>query len=120
MIEDDPVQSHLVCYLLRAFGYDVESAADGVSGLEAAARQRPDLVLCDLGLPGISGLDVAQALRSTEGLSRIPLLAMSAIWSFRSGRERALASGFDAYILKPFTPEGFVAEIETYLPSKLL
>jgi CheY-like chemotaxis protein len=73
-------------------------------------------VLCDLEIPRLDGYAVVRSLRANAGWRRAPLIAVSALAS-RSGRERALAAGFDAYLAKPIAPETFVREVEGFLPA---
>ena len=91
------------------------AAEDGICGLEAAIRDTPDLVVCDLQLPDIDGFEVARQLRSTSAsTSSIPLVAVTAL-AMVGDRERVLTAGFDAYLTKPIDPETFVQEIESHL-----
>jgi len=118
VIEDNPDNLELVCYLLRAFGHMPLAAASGRSGIDAAVREKPDLILCDLQLPDIDGYEVARQLRADPSLNGIRLVAVTA-FAMPADRERVLASGFDGYIPKPIAPEQFVPQIETFLPAKL-
>ncbi len=102
LIVDDNVDlAHgLSTYLTAACRHEVRVAHSGASGIEAAASFRPDAVLLDIGLPDMDGFDVARRLRSTAGLSWVPLLALSG-FSSDEDRERAAAAGFDRYFVKP-------------------
>jgi DNA-binding response OmpR family regulator len=97
-------------YLTRA-GYEVTIAADGRSGLEAARRLRPDLIVLDLGLPRLDGLEVARALRQT---SDVPIVMLTARVD-ESDRLRGFEVGADDYITKPFSPRELVARVATVL-----
>lgn len=114
VIEDNPENLELMTYLLRAFDHTPLVATDGAAGLAAAAHERPDLILCDLHLPGLDGYQVARRLREDPELASIPRVAVTAS-AMVGDRDRGLAAGFHGYIEKPIDPEGFVAEIETYL-----
>ena len=116
VIEDNPTNLELMIYLLTAFGHTPLVARTGEEGLAAAARERPDLILCDLGLPRMSGLEVARRLKSDPALQPIPLIAVTAS-AMVGDREAVMATGFDGYISKPITPETFVREVEGYLPG---
>ena len=118
VIEDNPDNLELVCYLLRAFGHQPVAAASGHSGLASAERERPDLILCDLQLPDIDGYEVARRLRNHPELKSVPVVAVTA-FAMPADRERVLASGFDGYIAKPIAPEQFVPQIEAFLPREL-
>ena len=115
IIEDNRENLELMTYLLSAFGHTVVAAEDGICGLEAAIRETPDLVVCDLQLPDIDGFEVARQLRSTSAsTSSIPLVAVTAL-AMVGDRDRVLTAGFDAYLTKPIDPETFVQEIESHL-----
>jgi two-component system cell cycle response regulator len=101
-------------YLLNAFGHSTLTAGNGDAGIEMAHRERPDLVLCDIQLPGADGYTVARELKSDAYLSRIPLVAVSALVMV-GDREKGLAAGFDGYISKPIDPQNFVGQVDSYL-----
>jgi two-component system cell cycle response regulator len=116
IVEDHLPSRELMVYLLQAAGHAVNSAVDGASGLRLALAERPDLIVCDVYMPGMDGLAVARALKADPDRARIPLLAVSAL-SMAGDRERVLAAGFDGYICKPIEPASFVAEVEAFLPA---
>jgi two-component system alkaline phosphatase synthesis response regulator PhoP len=97
-------------YLTRA-GHDVTVAADGAAGLDAARTSRPDLVVLDLGLPRLDGLEVARALRRT---SDVPIVMLTARVD-ESDRLRGFDVGADDYITKPFSPRELVARVASVL-----
>ena len=115
IIEDNAANLELMSYLLQAFGHDTLTACDGQEGLEAAQRESPDLIICDVELPEIGGLEVARRLKSDLTLRRIPLVAVTA-FAMVGDRDRILANGFDGYIPKPIAPEKFVGQVEAFLP----
>jgi len=118
VVEDNPANLELMSYLLRAYGYTVSSADNGEDGLEAAARDRPDLILCDVQLPRVDGFEVARRLKADAALKTIPLLAVTAL-AMVGDREKLLATGFDGYLGKPIDPEAFVFQIERFLRPEL-
>jgi two-component system cell cycle response regulator DivK len=118
VVEDDAASLELVRYLLDAAGYETSSATDGARGVELALGTRPDLVICDLRMPVLTGFDVVRRLRQDPDWRPVPLVAVSA-FSMQGDREQALAAGFDAYFPKPIMPETFVAEIEVLLATGL-
>src|ERR1051325_3731681 len=105
-------------YLLTAFGHTVLVAGDGRRGLEIAASQKPELVICDVQLPGMDGLEVARRLHSDPELRSIPIVAVTALASV-GDRDRMLAAGFNGYLSKPIDPETFVHRMEAFLPAWL-
>jgi two-component system cell cycle response regulator len=116
IIEDTPANVELMRFLLSAHGHAPLVAADGAAGIALARRERPELVLCDLRLPGLDGYGVAAALRADPALAGLPLVAISAL-DEEGERERLLAAGFTGYIGKPIEPDSFVAELEAFLPQ---
>ncbi len=118
IIEDHPASLDLMQYLLRASGYDTLAAADGREGIGTARREHPDLILCDMQLPGADGYEVARSLRDDPATRGIPLLAVTAL-SMVGDRDKILAAGFDGYFSKPIEPETFVTHMEQHLPQAL-
>jgi CheY-like chemotaxis protein len=111
LIEDNDDARTMLQELLRLWGYQVESACDGPAGLERAWAWRPDVVLIDIGLPGLDGYEVARALRRSE-YGRCPLLVAVTGYSQPSDRRRAFAAGFDAHLVKPVELDQLAAIIE--------
>lgn len=117
VIEDNAINLELMLYVLQAWQHDVLVAHDGVAGLAMARSERPDLVLCDLQLPGMDGEAVARALRADTATAATPLVAVTA-QAREVDRERALAAGFDAVFSKPIDPVEFMAGIQRFLPGE--
>jgi CheY-like chemotaxis protein len=115
IIEDNPANLELMTYLLGAFGHTVVAAEDGRQGLEAARREQPDLIVCDVQLPALDGFEVARCLKSDPRLRTTPLVAVTAL-AMVGDRDRVLAAGFDGYLAKPINPETFVGQMEVFLP----
>ncbi|HVN68265.1 MAG TPA: response regulator [Candidatus Binatia bacterium] len=115
VVDDNAVNNDLMLYLLRAFGHEVEGAADGLAGLAAARRGGFDLVLTDVLMPGIDGYELARRMKSDPHLAATPLVAVTAL-AMSGDRERVTAAGFDGYIAKPIEPQSFAAQIAAYLP----
>jgi CheY-like chemotaxis protein len=102
---------------LRCAGFDVLTACDGVAALSIATEMHPDLAVLDIGLPGISGADVARALRGQPGTRHMPLIAATGYC--QDGQiARARSSGFDALLIKPCDPALLKSEIERLLLSR--
>lgn len=115
IIEDNPANLELMSYLLNAHGYQTIAAVDGEMGLKAAEEESPDLIVCDVEMPRVDGLDVASRLKSST-LRSIPLVAVTA-YAMVGDRDKILAAGFDGYIAKPITPEKFVGQVEAFFSS---
>ena len=116
IIEDNPTNMELMVYLLTAFGYTPLAAYDGVSGVESARENTPDLIICDVHLPKLDGYGVVAALKRDPQLGQVPVLAVTAL-AMVGDRERLLAAGFDGYIAKPIEPDTFVTQLEAFLPA---
>ena len=111
VIDDEPKIADLCRDYLRAAGFGVLTAADGLQGLALARRERPDLVVLDLMLPGMDGLDVCRALRR-EG--SVPIIMLTARVD-ESDRLVGLELGADDYLTKPFSPRELVARVRSVL-----
>jgi len=116
VIEDNPQNLELMTYLLRAFGHVALTAEDGVEGIELARREKLDLIICDVHLPGLDGYEVARHLKKDPMLRLIPLVAVTAL-AMVGDRDKVLAAGFDGYIDKPISPEIFVKQVEAFMES---
>lgn len=112
-VEDNLLNAQLVRRILAYDGHEVTHAPDGRSGIEAATRQAPDVILMDLGLPGMDGYETARRLREIPALSGIPIVALTA--SVREiDRTRADSEGFSGYIEKPIRLDAFRKEIARF------
>jgi len=116
VIEDNPTNLDLMTYLLRAFGHEALTAQDGLSGLTIARTAHPDLIICDIQLPGLGGHQVAVELKQDPQTNQIPIVAVTA-YAMVGDRDQLLASGFDGYLSKPIEPESFVDHVQRYLPE---
>jgi two-component system alkaline phosphatase synthesis response regulator PhoP len=114
VIDDEKDLIELVRYNLRSEGFEVLAARDGESGVREALDRRPDLVLIDLMLPGIDGLEVCHRLRADERTSRIPLIMLTAK-SSEADRIVGLELGADDYVTKPFSPRELAARVKAVL-----
>lgn len=118
--EDDPVSRMLVQTILQRKGYQVEVVADGNAVVEAAAAARPDLILMDVGLPGLDGIEAAHRIRQAEGASaagrRVPILAMTA-HVLSEERDRCFAAGMDDFIGKPVQAGELLQVVERWLAA---
>jgi DNA-binding response OmpR family regulator len=94
-------------------GFGFIEASDGVEALELAREHRPDVIVLDLMLPGLSGLDVLSQLREEANQSNLPIVVISA-WS--DARDDALAAGADRFVLKPFLPDDLRAVVQELVP----
>jgi DNA-binding response OmpR family regulator len=114
VIDDETDLIELVRYNLEKEGFSVIGAGDGESGLVLAAREKPDLVIVDLMLPGMDGLEVCRSLRADGGTSGIPIIILTAKVS-ESDRIVGLELGADDYVTKPFSPRELIARIRALM-----
>lgn len=113
-IEDNDDNRMLVRKLLEREGFEVIEAVDGLSGIEAAQRESPDLILMDLNLPFMGGNEAATRLKATPGMAETPVIAISAN-VLKGDKERSLAAGCDGFIEKPIDVETFPDEVRKFL-----
>lgn len=99
-IEDNFHNRRIVRKILRSQGYTVLEAEDGITGLEMVKQEKPPLILLDINLPGMDGLEVLARIRENEELQETPVIALTAS-AMRGDRERFLAAGCDDYLSKP-------------------
>ena len=118
VVEDDPVVADLVAFRLQRLGLQVTVETDGESGLAAARRLRPDLVVLDWLMPRMDGLEVCRALRgdADPALARTPVLLLTAK-SQDPDLERGFAAGATDFIAKPFSTRELVSLVTAALPA---
>jgi two-component system, OmpR family, phosphate regulon response regulator PhoB len=114
VVDDEPDISAMVAYHLARESYRVRTVGTGSEALEAMERERPDLVVLDLMLPGMSGLDVLQELRSRPELESLPVILLTARRE-EDDRVRGLSLGADDYVSKPFSPQELVLRVGAVL-----
>jgi CheY-like chemotaxis protein len=112
--ERDPITADLERYFLQNEGYDVRIVLDGHAAVQEAESVRPDLIIVDVILPGVSGLKVCKALKANPTTASIPVLVFSVL----DVRERALAAGADAFLLKPLEQAALIELIKDMLGTK--
>jgi two-component system, OmpR family, response regulator MtrA len=111
VVDDDPALAEMLTIVLRGEGFDTAVVAEGTRALPALRELRPDLVLLDLMLPGINGIDVCKAIRAESGVPIVMLTAKSDTVDIVLGLE----SGADDYVVKPFKPKELVARVRARL-----
>jgi len=114
VVEDEEDIRTLVRYNLEAEGFAVLDASDGERGLNLAAKERPALIVLDLMLPGLSGLEVCRLLRTKEETAHVPILILTAR-ATEIDKVLGLEMGADDYVTKPFSPREFVARVKAIL-----
>jgi CheY-like chemotaxis protein len=117
LVDDYPDALEIWGLYLRSLGYDVQTAVDGLQAVELAQHTRPDIIVLDLELPGITGFEAAVRLRQSSQTSAIPLIAATG-YSHVKQLDQARESGFDSIVVKPCEPAALVAEIERLLDRR--
>jgi two-component system cell cycle response regulator DivK len=114
VVEDNPANLKLATLLLENAGYTVLAAGDGETGIRLAGERLPDLVLMDIQMPGIDGLEATRRLRADPATARLRIVALTAL-AMKGDEERILAAGCDGYIAKPFRPAEFLEKVAAAL-----
>jgi two-component system, cell cycle response regulator DivK len=114
IVEDNELNMKLFNDLLIAHGYDTLQTRDGVEALALARRHRPDLILMDIQLPEVSGLEVTRWIKEDEELKLIPVIAVTA-FAMKGDREKMCDGGCEDYIAKPISIASFLQTVERFL-----
>lgn len=115
-VEDNPQNMRLVRKMLRVGGYEMVEAMDGTSGIEVASRETPDLILMDINLPDIDGMEATGRIKSDPCLQHIPVIALTANAMF-GDKERFMNAGCDGYLAKPVSKNELLNTIKYFLSS---
>jgi len=116
VVDDNPTNLKLVTYLVKAAGYDADTAGDAEQALAAIAAAKPALILMDLQLPGIDGLELTRRLKNDPVTADIKIVAVTA-YAMKGDQEKALAAGCDGYVTKPIDTRSFPRLIAAQLES---
>jgi two-component system, cell cycle response regulator DivK len=114
VVEDNPANMTLAVFLLQSAGHVVITATDAEAGLARARAERPNLILMDIQLPGMDGLEAIVLLKRDDATRGIPVIALTAL-AMKGDEERIRAAGCDGYIAKPMRYKEFLATIESQL-----
>jgi two-component system cell cycle response regulator DivK len=114
IIEDHPDNMTLAVLLLKSAGYTVLTAVDAEAGLTLARAELPDLILMDIQLPGMDGLDATALLKRDRATCAIPVIALTAV-AMKGAEDRIRAAGCDGYIAKPMGAKDFLATVAAQL-----
>lgn len=116
IVEDNADNMYLIGYMLRRHGYAVLESYNGRDGVAMAIQERPDLILMDVQLPDIDGLEATRQIRVSALDDSIPIVALTS-YALTGDRQRALAAGCSGYIEKPIDPDQFLNQIQHFLTS---
>lgn len=114
VVEDNPANMTLAVFLLQSVGHMVLSATDAEAGLRSARSEQPDLILMDIQLPGMDGLQATVLLKKDAATKAIPVIALTAL-AMKGDEERIRAAGCDGYIAKPMRYQEFLTTIAAQL-----
>lgn len=117
IVEDNALNIKLFCDLLAAHGHVPQAVTDSRLALDAARDFGPDLVITDIQLPHVNGMDLIRMLRSDEKLGEVPIMAVTA-YAGAGDEERIRAAGAQSYVSKPISVARFVAEVDSLLPKE--
>ncbi|QFR32185.1 response regulator [Ancylobacter sp. TS-1] len=115
IVEDNELNMKLFNDLLEAHGYSTVGTRNGIDVLGLARRHRPDLILMDIQLPEVSGLDVTRALKADPELKSIPVIAVTA-FAMKGDEERIREGGCEAYLSKPISVGKFLETVRQFVP----
>ena len=114
VVEDNELNMKLFHDLLEANGYDTIQTRNGLEAIDLARSRRPDLILMDIQLPEVSGLEVTKWLKEDDDLHTIPVIAVTA-FAMKGDEERIREGGCEAYLSKPISVPRFIETIKSYL-----
>jgi two-component system, cell cycle response regulator DivK len=114
IVEDNELNMRLFRDLLTAFGYRTVETRDGLQALDLARAEKPDLILMDIQLPEVSGLDITRWMKADDELASIPIIAVTA-FAMRGDEERFLEGGCQDYLSKPISVSSFVGAVRKFI-----
>jgi len=117
VVDDNELNLELVRDVLELDGFEVDMAISGEDGVKKARAVQPDLVLMDMRMPGMSGLEAMRVLKADTSTGHIPVAVLTAS-VMKGDAERLLAEGFDAYLQKPVDPASFADSVRSILKTK--
>jgi len=117
LVEDNEVNRRLAGFLLRSQGYQVHEATSAAAAFEMLDKEPIDLIVMDIQLPGIDGLEATRKLKEQSATADIPVIAVTS-YAMKGDREKALAAGCAGYVTKPIDKSTFIQEVAAHLGSK--
>jgi CheY-like chemotaxis protein len=117
IVEDDPMNMKLVVEILNSLDFMIHTAKNGVEALTLADKNMYDLILMDIELPGIDGIETTRRIKDKPGYNKTPIIAVTA-FAMKGDRERFLDMGFDNYISKPILVTDFIGLMKVFLKKE--
>jgi CheY-like chemotaxis protein len=118
IVDDNPTNLKLVAYLVRSQGHDVDTAGDADTALAAIRAHKPAVILMDLQLPGVDGLELTRRIKNDAATRDIAIIAVTA-YAMKGDRERALQAGCDDYVSKPIDTRALPATIARHVGGRV-
>jgi len=114
-VEDHAENRRILRLLLNSAGYELIEAATGEEGVAMAEKERPDLILMDIQLPGLDGYEATRRIKANPELRHIPIIVVTS-YALSGDDVKAFEAGCDAYVTKPFVPRELLAKVREYVP----
>lgn len=114
IVEDNELNMRLFTDLLQAHGYETIQSLDGSDAIELAKSRKPDLIIMDIQLPGMSGIEITKLLKADNDTSGIPVIAVTA-FAMKGDEERIMEAGFSSYVAKPVSVPSFLDNVARFL-----
>ena len=114
IVEDNENNLYMMRFIVSKLGHEILEARDGLSGVQLAISEKPDLILMDIQLPVLDGYEATRRIREATETREIPVIAVTS-YAMTGDREKALGAGCTSYVEKPIDPEAFIGELEKYL-----
>ncbi|MBU4077385.1 MAG: response regulator [Euryarchaeota archaeon] len=113
VVEDNPLNMELILEILRSQGFTVDTVDDGEKAIKITEKSSYDLILMDIALPGIDGVEATKIIKSRPAYKNVPVVALTA-FAMAGDKERLLKAGFNDYISKPLDVHQFITKMEKY------
>ena len=117
VVEDNELNMKLFCDLLEAHGFETLESRDGLRAIEIAREQQPALIIMDIQLPDVSGLDLTRWIKDDEKIKQIPVMAVTA-FAMRQDEQHVREAGCESYLSKPIQMASFIREVERLISLK--
>ena len=117
VVEDNEDNRRIVRDLFTSAGYELLEAVSGEDGVTLARRERPDLILMDIQLPGFDGYEATRRIKAEPGLAGVPIIVVTS-YALSGDDVKAMAAGADGYVSKPFSPRALLAKVREFLPDR--
>jgi two-component system, cell cycle response regulator DivK len=115
IVEDTEDNRQIIRDLMTSAGYELIEAVDGIEGVAAAEREKPDLILMDIQLPGIDGYEATRRIRAIPAIAKVPIIAVTS-YALSGDEAKTREAGCDGYVAKPFSPRQLLAKVREFLP----